>query len=567
MAAKLEGGAYLSSFVDAVLEKLSAILEDDDFVLEGNDSALELLQKIEKSLYDVGPVLDDAELKQFSDKKVKKWLIDLQDALYKADDLLDELSTKAATATQRDPGNSSPWSHYVDSCIEDSGINVIGKTVATLESVKRRKGYLRLFPKESAKMDISSWRIPSTSLVVSSDIFEDEDSIKLFQEANNRAVHMRTFLYFSFLHHPKSIDIESDPCLLRQQLGCLRVLSFERLLLASLLDSIGELIHLRYLNLSDTPIVTLPESICKLYNLQTLKLKNCAQLEMLPSSMQDLVNLRHLDIRGASHLKAMPKEISKLKHINFLSDYIVGEHEGNGIRELGTLDNLHGSFCISKLENVKNSGEVLEAKMGKKKHINTLELNWLPDGDIDDLQTERDILDKLQPHENLKELSIELHLYDCPEIDCFADEGLPPSLKKLQLTECHKLASWIASKGLQSEGLTHLELCRCSDVKSFPGEGCLPASLEFLELWKLPNLETLDCKGLHHLTSLKNLRIRYCDYLNNIREEHLLASIENIFIGNECPLTRKLKEMEDLRIEFARYYMDSDYSDDDYWYD
>ncbi|XP_072082883.1 putative disease resistance RPP13-like protein 1 isoform X3 [Arachis hypogaea] len=176
MAAKLEGGAYLSSFVDAVLEKLSSILEDDDFVLEGNDSALELLQKLEKSLYDVGPVLDDAELKQFSDKKVKKWLIDLQDALYKADDLLDELSTKAATATQRDLGNSSPWSHYVDSCIEDSAINVIEKTVATLESVARRKGYLRLLPKESAKMDISSWRIPSTSLVVSSDIFgRDED--------------------------------------------------------------------------------------------------------------------------------------------------------------------------------------------------------------------------------------------------------------------------------------------------------------------------------------------------------------------------------------------------------
>ncbi|XP_015938228.1 putative disease resistance RPP13-like protein 1 [Arachis duranensis] len=230
---------------------------------------------------------------------------------------------------------------------------------------------------------------------------EDEDSIKLFQEANNRAVHMRN------------------------------------LLLASLLDSIGELIHLRYLNLFDTPIMTLPESICKLYNLQTLKLKNCAELEMLPRGMQGLVNLRHLDIRGASHLKEMPKEITKLKHLNFLSDYIVGKHEETGIRELGTLDNLHGSFCISKLENVKNSGEVLEAKMGNKKHINTLELNWLPDGDIDDVQTERDILGKLQPHQNLKELSIvmaaphleELHQYDCPKIDCFADEGLPPSLK------------------------------------------------------------------------------------------------------------------------------------------
>ncbi|KAL4286026.1 hypothetical protein AHAS_Ahas19G0045000 [Arachis hypogaea] len=102
----------------------------------------------------------------------------------------------------------------------------------------------------------------------------------------------------------------------------------------------------------------------------------------------------------------MPKGMSKLKHLNFLSDYIVSEQEENGMRELGTLDNLHGSFCISKLENVKNSGEALKAKMGNKKHINTLKLKWVPDGDIDDIGIERDILDKLQPHENLNKLSI-----------------------------------------------------------------------------------------------------------------------------------------------------------------
>ncbi|XP_057754896.1 putative disease resistance protein RGA1 [Arachis stenosperma] len=102
MAAKLYGGAYLSSFVNAVLDNLSLILEDDYCILNGNHSAIELLERLQNCLYDVAPVLDDAELKQFTDKRVKKWLVDLQDALYFADDLLDELSTKAAT--QRDPG-------------------------------------------------------------------------------------------------------------------------------------------------------------------------------------------------------------------------------------------------------------------------------------------------------------------------------------------------------------------------------------------------------------------------------------------------------------------------------
>ncbi|XP_052110566.1 putative disease resistance protein At3g14460 isoform X2 [Arachis duranensis] len=1212
MAAKLEGRAYLSSFVDAVSKKLSSILEDD-FVLERNDSELKLLERLDDCLCDVGPVLDDAELMQFSDERVKKWLVDLQDALYMADDFLDELSTKAATATPRDPSNSYDWSRPVDSIIEDSGVNVIEKIVAKLESSVRRKGKLCL--RESAKVDFSSWRIPTTSLVLSSDIFgrdkdkneiikkllddtrdaespgtvipivgmggigkttlaqlvyndaeivgkfdtrawvcvaenpdpvnvtrtiigaidsspcnmdhfdslqtdlkkkltgmtflvvlddvwddrrdmwenflkpfqygndrskillttrsekvasvfaannlhyrlsllskedcwsvflkhssistnskqyaalepigrkivekckglplavktlggllrnkynegawenileckiwelseddnmivpalrvsyhylpshlkrcfvycslfpedyefdkdelillwmaEDllqskenntlekigcsyfdelvarsffqpsstqrglfvmhdlmhdlatffagkfyfklkefghlhkidnktrhlsyatkyEDSIKLFQGVYNGAIHIKTFLDLTWLCYGQSIDIESDSWLLRQQFVCLRVMSFKHFSIESLPDFIGELIHLLYLNVSNTPIVTLSESLCKLYNLQTLKLRNCFKLEMLPSRMQDLVNLHYLDIRGAFRLKEMPKEMSKLKHLNFLSDYIMGKHEENGIRELGTLDNLHGSFCISNLENIKNSGEALKAKMGNKKHIDTLTLNWLPNGDIDDFQSERDILDKLQPHQNLKELSIvgyrgetfpdwlglscysnltklnlyfcmnscelpslgqlpslqhleiskldglekidsefynknnasfqektpfrsletlkieymyrwrewhfpdefdgfpelrileirscpvlrgdlpahlpaleeliivgceelacslprapklhelhvlnsgfytdatthnvditgtqlaksvlewlphiqpprvqhlfishcysaisisadyvpaslqylvicdcpkltfseqlhhkslteidvydcdsltlfplgalpnlkklairgcknmeyvempqtlpslcyiwitecpglvslpalalaaphlqELYIRNCPEINCFAGECLPPSLKTLQVVKCQKLEMWITSQGLQSQGLTRLILHEWNEVKSFPGEGSLPASLVCLKLSTFSNLETLDCKGLHHLTSLKNLAIRNCRKLENITEEHLLASIENIYLGEECPLRRKLEEMEDPHIQFV----------------
>ncbi|RYQ87530.1 hypothetical protein Ahy_B09g095046 isoform F [Arachis hypogaea] len=102
MASKLEGGAYLSSFVDAISNKLSSILEDDS-ILEGDYSTRKSLQKLDDCLCDVEPVLDDAELKQFGNNRVKKWLVDLQDALYLADDFLDELSTKAATATPRDP--------------------------------------------------------------------------------------------------------------------------------------------------------------------------------------------------------------------------------------------------------------------------------------------------------------------------------------------------------------------------------------------------------------------------------------------------------------------------------
>ncbi|MED6178783.1 hypothetical protein PIB30_110902, partial [Stylosanthes scabra] len=178
MAEKLYGGAYLSSFVDVVLDNLSKILEDDDSVLIGNYSALKLLRSLEECLYDVRPVLDDAEHKQFTDKRVKNWLADLQDALYFADDLLDELSTKIAPATPRDPGFSSYFSSVVDSSVE--GCGDMESIVRRLESVVARKKYFRL--KESAEVDMLSWRPPSTSLVMSSDIFgRDKDKKEIIK--------------------------------------------------------------------------------------------------------------------------------------------------------------------------------------------------------------------------------------------------------------------------------------------------------------------------------------------------------------------------------------------------
>nr|XP_029146973.1 putative disease resistance protein At3g14460 [Arachis hypogaea] len=152
MAAKLQGRAYLSSFADAVLNKLSSL----DINSTPNARKLadqKLLQKLRKSLRATRPVLDDAEQKQIRDQEVKKWLVDLQDALYLADDLLDELSTKAATATptQRDPGNFSSQCHSaVNSMVEyidDDEMEVVDNMqdiVDKLESIVEEKDVLGL---------------------------------------------------------------------------------------------------------------------------------------------------------------------------------------------------------------------------------------------------------------------------------------------------------------------------------------------------------------------------------------------------------------------------------------
>ncbi|KAL4395509.1 hypothetical protein AHAS_Ahas02G0259100 [Arachis hypogaea] len=75
----------------------------------------------------------------------------------------------------------------------------------------------------------------------------------------------------------------------------------------------------------------------------------------------------------------MPKGMSKLKNLQFLSDYLVGKHEENKIKELGALVCLHEPICIDKLENVVDSREASEARMLDKDGIDSLRLSWSSD--------------------------------------------------------------------------------------------------------------------------------------------------------------------------------------------
>ena len=166
--------------------------------------------------------------------------------------------------------------------------------------------------------------------------------------------------------------------------------------------SIGELKHLRYLDLSENKINFLPNTITKLLNLQTLKLNSCYSLIELPRDIIKLVNLRQLDIASCSNLTHMPLGLGCLNSLEILMMFVVREEHlkgsscswykkkqgrtGGGLSELKELSNLGGSLMIRNLGHEKD--DMVECKatnMKEKQHLQELHLWW--DQVLDDGET------------------------------------------------------------------------------------------------------------------------------------------------------------------------------------
>ncbi|XP_062113509.1 putative disease resistance protein At3g14460 isoform X1 [Humulus lupulus] len=191
------------------------------------------------------------------------------------------------------------------------------------------------------------------------------------------------------------------------KLKCLKVLSFRGRGITDLADSIGDLKYLRYLDLSGTDIVMLPESVTVLYNLQTLKLENCRLLKTLPKDMHQLINLRHLIFSNAG-LVEMPSQISKLTKLQMLTTFVVGKDSGAKIEELAKLSSLRGELSIQKLENVANITKASDqVNVLDKKLLEILSLEWTAYVDVDvDPKHGESVLEMLSPNTTLKQIEI-----------------------------------------------------------------------------------------------------------------------------------------------------------------
>ncbi|XP_028782692.1 putative disease resistance RPP13-like protein 1 [Neltuma alba] len=91
---KLVAGAFLSSFLQVAFERLASRDFLDYFrARKIND---DLRRKLLVILISVDKIVEDAEERQYRDHRVKQWLDELKDEVFKAQDLLDDIASEAS---------------------------------------------------------------------------------------------------------------------------------------------------------------------------------------------------------------------------------------------------------------------------------------------------------------------------------------------------------------------------------------------------------------------------------------------------------------------------------------
>ncbi|PIA60036.1 hypothetical protein AQUCO_00400720v1 [Aquilegia coerulea] len=380
---------------------------------------------------------------------------------------------------------------------------------------------------------------------------------------------LRTFLLLGAYKTP----IKEVPLALFMELGSLRVLDLSGTQVEELAESIGNLKHLRFLDLSNTLLKWLPETMQELCLLQTLRLRNCLELLYLPKRISRLRSLQHLELDGSYHLTSMPSGIGKLTGLQTVSEFIIGPENGQ-MKELKHMNNIRGSLRIRQLEKVKNVQDALEAKLGNKKYLDKLELQWKRTVGSVDRRADEHVLDKLVtcPLKNLKELTLSgyggtmfpkwvcdplltkltaICFDECKNCGLLPPLGQLPQLKSLKIVGMHELKTM----DQVFQKLERLELRDMPELEGWVGVQDNDMSfLRELTIDDCPQMRTLP--SLHYFRSLEKMEFESCPLLPSLSEERLSNSSKSLIIRKCLMLKERCEEDEGedwLKIEHIPY--------------
>uniref|UniRef100_A0A0A9CEA1 R13L1/DRL21-like LRR repeat region domain-containing protein n=1 Tax=Arundo donax TaxID=35708 RepID=A0A0A9CEA1_ARUDO len=266
----------------------------------------------------------------------------------------------------------------------------------------------------------------------------------------------------------------------------------------------------------------------------------------------------------------MPCGLGELTNLQTMHVIKVGSDSGScRIADLVNLNKLRGELCISGMENVTSAQITPEASIKNKGELRKLVLHWsCTDSMFADEASS--VLDSLQPHPDLEELTITgfsgvrfplwlgnhhmfslsiLELKDCKNCKELPSLGRLPSLKHLMINSLTSIKH--VRRMLCSYDKTSCGDCRSSTSRAFSTLETLKfTNMESWEQWGeieatdfpcLQHLTVIRCsklRGLPKLQALQNLRIKNCE---NLLDLPSFPSLQCVKIEGFCSVSHILQ--------------------------
>jgi hypothetical protein len=272
--------------------------------------------------------------------------------------------------------------------------------------------------------------------------------------------------------------------------------------------------HLRYLefigvtniweNVDHKKNIILPHALTKFYHLQFFNADIGSNISV-PNSMNNLINLRNIVAHEKVHSEiAGVGKLTSLQGLKF-KVRILSDFEIEQLRSMNKLVTLE----ISQLENVRTKEQASAARLIDKEYLQELSLSW---NDISVgldhcvARGTEDVLEGLQPHENLK--SLRITGYNGVNSPTWLAGNV--SINMLQILHLEKCKEWQILPLQLLPFLRRLKMIRMWNLK----EISVP-SLEELVLIEMPRLEKcLGTYGMELTSQLRVIIIKGCPELN-----------------------------------------------------
>nr|GMD90223.1 disease resistance protein RPM1-like [Ipomoea batatas] len=401
---------------------------------------------------------------------------------------------------------------------------------------------------EIIKLEQSSWKLEwkqRRSLIIAEEVQKGQ-----LDNCYENMKKLRTLI----INPCKGIALKSFPQML-QNMKLLRVLVLEWLPygMEELPNEVGDLIHLRYLELSGfNKMSHLPDSLRRLHNLQTLDLRYTS-VRSLPKCVSELKQLRHL-FAGYYGLQ-VADIVFTLSQLQTLSGILINAIQARELVNIPRLTKLHiifkeGEECwraiCDSVKKMTNLPSLFIQSDGLQKFINfspplfleKLRLfrlgklvnfistpNYLRVIYINVCDVDEDFFNSLEKLPSLLYLYIDSYSGD----QLLCTEGSFPKLKKLEIV-CVKLTKWEIGKGAMA-CLESLFLLECKCLEMLP-DGLRQSAGEVAMSLQLP----APASPAHLFSHLRQQEIRrgslLCRRVTKLKED---PSIEEIPMAASAP--------------------------------